>query len=358
MSSVGILGLGTYLPPTVRTNDYWSPEVIADWQNRMAAKATRPDAPAPETLSSGVRRTLAAMAEYAGDPFRGSIERRIMADDMTTSDMEANAAREAMHRAGVKPNEIDVVLTQTPVPEHINLNGACVTHRLLELPQRCLAISTNVACNAFLMHLSLAQGLIASGQARHVLSLHSSAFSRIMRKEEPESAWLGDGASAAVIGPVSSGKGVLASVHQANGNACNALVIGVPGRRWWDEGKSTLYALDRQHTRAMLLNIVDRAGDAIAAVLAGAGLGPADVDFYAAHQGTAWLTKATAAQANIEHAKAIATFSTLGNLSSANIPLILAIAERQGMLADGSVVVGFSGGTGETWSSVCLRWGR
>ena len=87
-------------------------------------------------------------------------------------------------------------------------------------------------------------------------------------------------------------------------------------------------------------------------------LAPKDVDFYAAHQGTAWLTKATAAQANIEHAKTVVTFPTFGNLSSVNIPLILAIGEREGLLRDGSVVIAFSGGTGETWSSLCLRWGR
>jgi 3-oxoacyl-[acyl-carrier-protein] synthase-3 len=358
MSSVGILGLGTYLPGTVRTNDYWSPATIADWHHRAPARATRPDTPPADNLSSGVRRTLAGMAEYANDPFRGSVERRVMPDDMTTSDMEARAAREAIQRAGLRADQIDVILTQTPVPEYINLNGACITHRLLELPQRCLAINTNVACNGFLMHLSLAQGLIASGQARHVLSVHSSAFTRIMRNDEPDSPWLGDGASAAVIGPVPDGKGILSALHNTNGASCHALVIGVPNKRWWDDGKCTLYPLDRDHTRAMLLNLVDRAGEAITGALSAAHLAPRDVDFYAAHQGTAWLTRATAAEAGIEHAKTVVTFPQFGNLSSANIPLILAIAEREGMVRDGSVVVAFSGGTGETWSSVCLRWGR
>jgi 3-oxoacyl-[acyl-carrier-protein] synthase-3 len=208
------------------------------------------------------------------------------------------------------------------------------------------------------MHLSLAQGLIASGQAKRVLTVHSSAFTRIMRDEEPDSAWLGDGAAAAVIGQVADGNGVLSAVHHANGEACDALVIGVPGQRWWGEGKTTLFALDRDHTRTMLLNLVDRAANAITSSLTAAKLQAADVEFYASHQGTAWFTRATAAEAGLEHAKALVTFPAFGNMSSVNIPFVLAMAEREQMIRDGSVVTTFAGGTGETWSSVCLRWGR
>lgn len=358
MVSVGILGLGTYLPPTVRTNDYWSERTIAQWHGRMAARVTQPNAPGAETLSSGARRTLAAMADYARDPFRGSVERRVMPDNMTTSEMEAIAAREALARAGVSPDQVDAILTQTPAPEYMLLNGACVTHHLLGLPQRCLAMGTESACNAFAAHVAIARGLIASGQARYVLSVHSSAMTRIMREEEPDSAWWGDGASAVLIGPVSDGKGVLASVQNTNGTSCNALVLGVPGGRWWQEGRSMLYAPDRAHTRAMLMSLVDRAGDAISTVLEAAGIQEREVGFYASHQGTAWFTRATAAEAGLEHAQTIITFPSFGNLNSANVPLVLAIGEREGMIRDGTIVVTFAGGVGETWSSLCLRWGR
>ncbi len=358
MKSVGILGLGAYLPPHVRTNDYWPASTVAAWHERMAAKVTRADAPAPATLTPGMRRTLAAMAELASDPFRGARERRVMADDMTTSEMEARAAREAIERAGVRADEIDAILLQSPIPEHLVVNNSCATHKLLELPERCLAIATNVACNAFAMHVSLAQALIASGQARHVLSVHSSAMARVMRVEEPDSAWWGDGAAAAVLGPVSDGRGVLAAQHHTDGTNGNALVLGVPGKRWWQDGAATYYALDRERTRAMLLGLVDRAGDALQGVLRAAGVAPRDVDFYASHQGAAFYTRATAAQAGLEHAKALVTVPQFGNVNSVNIPLVLAIAEREGMIRDDSTVVTFAGGAGETWSSLCLRWGR
>lgn len=358
MTPIGILGLGTYLPPTVRTNDHWPADVVAGWADRMAARATRADAPPAELLTDGVRRTLAAMAEFGPDPFRGSRERRVMADDMTVHQMEAAAARDAIARAGLRVDQIDAILTQTPVPENLFVNSACTVHQLLELPQRCLALGTEAACNAFAMHVALARGLVASGQARYVLSVHSSAMTRIMRSSEPDSAWWGDGAAAAVIGPVGDGNGVLAARHHADGRSCDALVLGVEGKRWWQDGAIALQSNDRGHTRAMLLTLVDRAGAAIAATLADAGVAPADVDFYASHQGTVWFTRETAAHAGLARADTLSTFPALGNLNSANIPMILALAEQRGLLRDGMIVSTFAGGVGETWSSMCLRWGR
>jgi 3-oxoacyl-[acyl-carrier-protein] synthase-3 len=359
VQSIGILGLGTYLPPTVRTNDFWPDADVAAWRDRMAHRATSSEPPADGELSEGARRTLAAMAEYADDPFRGAVERRVMDSDMTTSDMEATAARDAMARAGVGPDDIDVILSQTPVPEHLMVNHACTTHRLLGLPLRCLAIATEAACNGFAAHVSLAQGLIASGQARRVLSVHSSAITRVHGTAEPHSAWWGDGAAAAVIGPVADGRGLLAASHRCDGTGDRALVLGVPGQRWWSGGgEVTTYAHDRTHTRAMMLGLLDRGRDVILDALGRAGLAASEVGFYAAHQSTAWLARVSAAHAGLERAGTLTTFPYLGHMNSVNVPFILAMGEREGSIPDGTVVSTFSGGLGETWSSLVFRWGR
>jgi 3-oxoacyl-[acyl-carrier-protein] synthase-3 len=356
--NIGIWGLGCYLPPTVRSNDWWSPEIVADWHERMAHQATRANAPEARAITSGMRRTLAALAEFASDPFRGAVERRVMADDMTTSDMEARAAREAIERAGIHASEIGAILTQTPVPEHPMVNGACPTHARLGLPQRCIALGTEGACNAFALHVSLAHALIASGQARFVLSVHSSAITRVHGPSEPHSAWWGDGAAAVVLGPVSRGRGVLAAVHNADGARCDALALGVPGRNWWEHGSVTTYSPNRESTRDMLFGMVDRGGAAIREAMKQADVSPAQVGFYASHQSTPWLTRETAAEAGLERVPTIVTFPKLGNMNSVNVPAILAMGERERLIRDDSIVATFSGGIGETWSSLILRWGR
>ncbi len=358
MVASGILGIGTYLPATIRTNDWWPAEHVARWREQMAHRATRADVTSPAEQSAGGVATLSALAEYANDPFRGARERRVMADDMTPSEMEARAARSALDRAGITSSDVDVILSQTPVPDHLMVNSACITHRLLDLPPRCIALGTEAACNAFAVHATLADALIRSGRARHVLSVHSSAITRVHGPEEPHSAWWGDGAAAAVFGPVSDGLGLLAAVHHADGSGCDALVLGVPGMRWWQAGEATTFSIDRAATRAMLLTIVDRSREAIHAALDEAHLLPGDVGFYASHQGTPWLTRVTAAHADISDAATVITFPSLANMNSVNVPFILAEGERLGLLRNGDVVATFSGGLGETWSSLVMRWGR
>lgn len=358
MSSVGILGLGTYLPPIVRTNDWWSTETVTRWTDRMAHQATRAE-PAADSLTEGQKITLACMAQYAADPFRGAVERRIMPDHMTAAEMEAHAAREAIKAAGIDAREIDVILSNSPAPDRLLVNNACVTHNLLGLPERCLALATDAMCNGFSHHMSLAAGLIASGQARYVLSVHSATLTRLTPASEPHSAWFGDGAAAVLIGPVSDGKGLLSAVHNAAGDRCDALVIGTgTGTRYWDEGALTVHSVDREATRNMLMGMVDRGGVAVTEALAKAAVPKSDVDFYATHQSTIWLTPASAKRAGVDHAKTIVTFPMFANMSSVNVPLILAMAEREGMIRDGSIVATFAGGTGETWSSLVMRWGR
>jgi hypothetical protein len=118
-------------------------------------------------------------------------------------------------------------------PEYLHVNHACQAHQLLGMRRECLVLSTEGICNSFALHLTLAESLVRAGAARRVLSLHSSAMTRVQGAHEPHSAWFGDGAAAAVIGPVTPGRGLRAAAHNADGRGCAALVLGVPGKRWW-----------------------------------------------------------------------------------------------------------------------------
>ncbi|MFC0626056.1 3-oxoacyl-ACP synthase III family protein [Kribbella deserti] len=356
MGAVGVLGMGYFLPPEIRTNDWWPQATVDRWQDRSAHRGTNPEA--PTSLSAGARRTLEAFEAYADDPFRGARERRIMPSDMSAVDMETAAAREAIMRADVTLDSIDAVLVQTPVPDQLMVNQAAVTHGVLGLRRDCVALSTQAASNGFAMHATLARSMILSGAARHVLSIHSSAITRLLDAEQPDSAWWGDGAAAAVFGPVSAGRGLLAATHDVDSANSDALVLGVPGKPWWEDGAITTYPANRAHTGAMLLSLVDRARDAIHRALAEAGLLPSDVDFYASHQGTAWLAEVTRRHSGLELARTVTTFSSAGNMSSACVPYVLALGEREESIPEGAVVATFGGGLGETWSSLVFRWGR
>lgn len=351
----GILGIGVYLPETIRRNDWWPDHVVSKWKDK--AMHRRADE-VPLARTPGVEAALRAMAELHDDPFGGSVERRVMKDDELSSDMEIVAARRALESAKVAASEIDAIISFTFCPDYLSCPTGAVVHQRLGLPKRCMTFSLEAACNSFGIQLSLADQAIRSGSMKRVLLVTSSAYSKVMPMEAPMSPWLGDGATAVVLGPVPAGRGILAYAHGTDSEAHSGMVCGVPGKRWYDEGRIIGYAEDKRMAQAIILRAVDHAKSVTGDALAKAGLTPNDVDFYAGHQGGPWMRRVTQEFSGMHRARSLDTFKAFGNLGAANIPLILSLAAHEGTLRDGDVVATFSAGTGMTYSSVVMRWGR
>lgn len=353
---VRICGIGVYLPEEIRTNEAWPEELVAKWKERAALQWSRAQTSEERVESQGATKTLAGISRYASDPFRGTRERRVMSPTQTAVEMEAAACEDALQRAGLSASDIDVVMGFSLCPDYINVPNACSVHRLLGLRSDTLALDVSAVCNSFQAQLFLAEALIKSGGARHALLVQSSPMTRMEPEQNPQSAWFGDGATAVVLGPADGTRGVLASVHRTDGSVAGGVVHGVPGARWYDDGKIEMYSEDPAASRSMLVRLADQAKDSIGEALELAGLTHEDVAFYAGHQSTAWMQPVTAEHAGLSHARTVDTFSWAGTLSAANIPLALSVAEREGLLAAGDVVALFSPGTGMTWSATVMRW--
>src|SRR5947199_325311 len=119
---VGILGIGTYLPPDIRTNDWWADKVVTKWMERRAAPLNGRSRAEPRT--AGQLAVAEAMGSLRDDPFHGAKERRVMANGMRASDMEVEAARRAIEKAGVDPKDIGLVLCNTLAPDFLVTNNA------------------------------------------------------------------------------------------------------------------------------------------------------------------------------------------------------------------------------------------
>ena len=356
---IGILGIGTHLPPEVRHNDWWPAATVARWnQARAAQLAAVRAAPPPAPTAPGVAMVLRAMAEQTDhDPFRGVVERRVLAAGATATDMEAAAAEAALARAELDRREVDVLLLHSAVPEYLLANTACVLHHRLGLPTACLAMEAQASAYSFLAQLALAEALVAAGRARHVLLVQSSAASRLIDRDDPTSPAFGDAATAVVVGRVGAGRGVLAAVHRADGRCPSSLVASVPGGRWYD-GRSVLHLGDPVGERKVILDTVDQGHEVIGAVLAAGGHAADQVDFFAVHQGTPWLRRLTQEHAGLARARSVDLFARTGYLFAASLPLVLATGAEQGLLAAGDLVVLFGGGTGITYGASLVRWGR
>jgi 3-oxoacyl-[acyl-carrier-protein] synthase III len=355
--SIGIHGVGTYLPPDVRTNDWWSEHVAKAWKEKAARRIERIRAEFEREPGEVARTTLEAIMAVGDDAFHGARERRVIPPDMKVWDMETAAAREAVARSGIPPEEIDVVLSYTMIPDFINVPSACVVHSNLGLRPRCTTMAVDAVCNSFMMQLTLAQSMIGSGQARYVLLTQSSALTRLPASGEPIDVSGGDGASALVVGPVSEGHGILGYSHHTDGSLWGALVCGAPGKHW-TEDRCTAYSEDRDANLDMFTRMTARAKEVVGEALTDAGLTPEDVAFFACHQPFPWLRAASQACIGMTNARSVDHFQYTGTLSAVNLPFQLAVAEKEGLLKAGDVVACFQGGTGMTWSGMTLRWGR
>ena len=92
MITAGIWSVGTYLPPIIRKNDYWPEEIVAGWRARQQRNLTRSAGDDDGALDPGAMTIIKHMMRFKADPFEGVEERRIMPDDMRSSDMEMVAA--------------------------------------------------------------------------------------------------------------------------------------------------------------------------------------------------------------------------------------------------------------------------
>ena len=354
--SIGILGVGTYLPSEVRPNSWWPDHVVKAWTDKASRRLDRIRAEFAKETSAGAKMTMEAIAKLANDPFQGARERRVMPKGMKATDMETEAAKEAIARAGIAKSDIDLVLGYTITPDYINVPSGCVIHGNLDLNERCTTLGIDAVCNSFMMQLTMAKAMIASGQARYALLTQGSALAQLPASGELTDAWVGDAASAVVVGPVSEGRGILSHSHHTNGKLWGALVCGVPGRRWYDD-KCIAYSEDHSANLDMIVRITDRAKQVVTEALADAGHKPEDVDFYASHQAFEWLRSVTQANTGMVNARHVDHFHWTGTVSTVNLPLQMALGEKEGLLRPGDLVACFQGGTGMTWSGMALRWG-
>jgi 3-oxoacyl-[acyl-carrier-protein] synthase III len=355
--SIGVIGVGTYLPPDVRKNDYWSPDLVAKWREKKAAPLSTKVA--PEAATPGARAIMEAMAAWREDPFHGALERRVLKDGMRASDMELEAARAAIANAGIDPQDIGIVLVNTLAPDFLVTNNACLLHHNLGLSKQCFTMATEAACNSFIMQMDLARQMILGGTAKYALLVQTCNVSPMLPMDQAHSAWFGDACTAEIIGPVAEGRGILASAHRTVGDLHRTIVAGVPDRCWYqDGGKLRIYSADHEGARRMFLELPDYAAEVTGEALANGGLAAADVDFFAPHQATRWMLDVTKKHLRLVKARSVETFSWGGSMFGSNIPMALSVGAREGTLRDGDTVLMFAGGAGSTYSSILMRWGR
>jgi 3-oxoacyl-[acyl-carrier-protein] synthase III len=360
---IGILGLGVYLPERVRTNSEWPPDFAEESRRRFESSITSQNLPAPSAdMPETVRIAFEELAKSAGDPFRGSRERRVAAADQQSSDMEVPAARDAIADAGLRPRDIGLLLSYTGLPDLISPANSSLIHRKLHLPTDAPAMSVDGACGSFMFQLQLAGAFLLSGAAKYALLVQSALSSRVLDMLDPQSPTFGDAATAVVLGPVSEDKGILSARSFTNGRFYKSVVLGPASEdgRWYSgaDGSVRVTSYDFKSVQETLPSIGRMARESLDIAMEEAHVSRSEIDFFATHQTIQEFNPICRRAAGLEHARTMDTYQTIGSVIGCSIPVNLYFGRKEGLLKDNDLVALFTTGAGLNWSAGILRWGR
>jgi 3-oxoacyl-[acyl-carrier-protein] synthase-3 len=355
-ATLRIVSTGLYLPTEVRDNTWWPEEIVERWQEKLGAVFPRV-AQSVERITPGVEKTLDAIAALSHDPFQGSVERRIADPALPCSQMEASAAREALRRAGLDPGDVDILLSSALLPDYMAVNYSSIVHHAIGLRPSCLSLTVDAVCNSFFAQLAIADAMLKNGHGKTAVLTQSAAASRVFERDDPISALHGDAATAVVVQRTEDDVGLLSTRFYTDGSYHGAFVLGNCAGRWYDDVPVRAYAPDPPATRRMIVCAADLAAELIGSSLDAARLRTSDVAFYACHQPTSWFRRVTQAHSGLEHAKSADTFRFAGSVVGSNVPLQLAIAERESLVSKGDLLAMFGIASGMTACATLCRWG-
>lgn len=289
----------------------------------------------------------------------GIRERRIAAEDEATCDFAELAARQALSRAGIKAEDVDLIILCTVGPDRWVPPSACTLQYRLGAC-RAAAFDLNAACSGFLYGLAVASQFITAGSYEYILLVGAETLSRIVDYQDRNTCVLfGDGAGAVVLAPAQGEEGVLSFLLGADGAGGDLLQVPAGGSRI----PPSHYSVEqRLHYVQMKGNEVFKQAvrtmvRAIDWSLTEAGLGRTDIDWLVPHQANRRIMEAAAQRLGLAPSRVVMNIDRYGNTASASIPIALAEGVEKGLFQAGQILALAGFGAGLTWGSVILRWG-
>src|ERR1700682_6270055 len=281
----------------------------------------------------------------------GIKQRRKAGPDEYTSQFAVRASREAIARAGIEPTEIDLILCRSVTPDQILPSTGCLIQAELGA-NKAAAMDLVAACSGFLYGLTLADAMIRGGQAKYALVIGAEILTRYVDYTDRSRCVLfGDGAGAAILGPVGANRGILAAKIRSDGRYEEQLYAPGGGTKG---GFSAETIARGDHFFRMkgneVFKVAIRSMTEIAhEVLDEAGLKTGDVNLFIPHQANQRITDAVASKLKVDNSKVYSNIAMHGNTSSASIPIGLDECVSSGLISEGDVILMASFGGGVTW---------
>jgi 3-oxoacyl-[acyl-carrier-protein] synthase-3 len=309
-----IVGSGSYLPPRAMDND--------EFARRL------------ETSDAWIRERTGIARRHIADEEQGS------------SELALEASKSALSAAGLKPQDIDLIVVATSTPDFIFPSTACLLQAKLGI-KGCAAFDVQAVCTGFIYALATADGFIKNQTAKNALVVGAEVFSRILDWNDRGTCVLfGDGAGAVVLA-ADAKPGIHATRLHADGSQVQ--MLSVPGNV--SRGKvigSPFLQMNGQGVFKFAVRVLE---ESARETVAAAGMQLADIDWLIPHQANVRILEATARKLQMPREKLVVTVDHHGNTSAASVPLALDEFIRKGRIRPGDRLLLQGVGGGFTWGS-------
>jgi len=327
IQKVRIAGTGSYVPDRVLDNAYFAK--IVDTNDAWILDRT------------GIR------------------QRRISAEDQSTSDLAAEAGKRALAAAGRTPEDVEFVIVATSSPDRVVPGTAAYVQKKIG----CFnsgAVDNIAACSGFVYALSSGWNYVANGQVKNCLVIGAEQLTRITNYDDRATCILfGDAAGALLLERSAEGESdILYSKLGADGRGEHLIIVPAGGTAMPVTPERQAQKLDKIHMmgREVYKFAITKFVELIQDACRRLGIGPEEIDVLVPHQVNLRIIESAAHKLKIPMEKIEVNIDRYGNTSAASIPVAMDEAVRAGRIKRGHLVVTVAFGAGLTWGSVALRW--
>jgi len=290
----------------------------------------------------------------------GIRERHIVDPGVATSDLAAEAAREAIRRAGLTPADIDFIVVGTTTPDMMFPSTACLVQTKIGA-KHAWGFDLGAACSGFTYALTTAAQMVSAGGSEHALVIGADVMSSIIDYTDRTTCVLfGDGAGAVVVEASDDDRlGIIDFDNFVDGSGGDALCMPAGGSlrpasketveqglHYVKQDGATVFKFAVRNTEEAARRILDRNG-----------VKPCEIDLFVSHQANRRIILSATEKLGIPQDKVVINIERFGNTTAGTIPLALNDAVEQKRLKEGDLLLLASVGAGFTVGTVLMRWG-
>lgn len=288
----------------------------------------------------------------------GIKERRIAHESESASDFAREASKEALRAAGLKADDLDLIIVATMSGDMPFPSTACILQKNLGA-HHAAGFDINAACSGFLYGLHVADGFIKAGLHKRILLVGTEVLSKFTDWNDRNTCVLfGDGAGAVIVETTEEDRGIMSTNINSDGTMWELLYIPGGGSRYPSSTESVQNRLHyiKMKGNEVFKHAVRTLGELIVKTLEENKLHSSQLSLLIPHQANTRIIQATADRSGIPMDKVIMNLDKVGNTSAASIPIALDEAVNSGRVKDGDYILLTAFGGGFTWASALIKW--